>query len=234
MPKIIDQDRWGICGFVSVLNGLRTAGLLTKWTEGGEVEMDLDEIQTRLYAEILTYLKYLVFTNSPLVEQIEEITEHLRPQNETRRTLPVLITYIEGRLRQIGSQTNLLESRIRSEMRSLISEEGGDLGVTISMTPDAIVDYMRWVGVKNATNLKIKRTMNNGGNLLKYKNCIIGIGQKQGQNEMYNGLEHWIYVDDTGVLNNWGKTKQIREDNVGTKLFGKWAIYITHVIKMGD
>src|ERR1700722_14014274 len=99
MAEIIDQDQWGICGFVSVLNGLRAAGLLTKVSKDGDEELSLEEIQTRLYAEIVTYLKYLVFTKSPLVKQIEEISYHLAPEGEPKRDMQQLIQYIETRLR---------------------------------------------------------------------------------------------------------------------------------------
>jgi hypothetical protein len=233
MPDIIDQDRWGICGFVSVLNGLRTAGLLTKLTGSGEREMTLEELQTQLYAEIVTYLKYLMFTKSPLVQQIEEISFHLAPQGAVKRNVQELIRYIETRLREIAGGKGQTEETIRARMRDLIKEEGGVKEVTIAMTPEALVGYMEWADVKNAQDLKVVTTQNTGGNLLTYRNCVIGIGKGPGIDVPYNGLEHWIYVDSNGVLNNWGKKTTLKPIDEGVKLFGDWAIYITHVIKMG-
>jgi hypothetical protein len=232
MPNIIDQDRWGICGFVSVLNGLRKAGLLTKMTDTGEEKMDLKEIQTRLYAEIVTYLKYLLFTESPLVAQIQEISYALAPKGTPKRSLRQIIDFIEGRLRKIAKQKDQRESSIRGMMRTLITGEHEN-NITVAMTPDALLDYMKWVGLKNAQDLKVLTTMNNGQNLLAHKNCILGLGEKQGPGVLYNGLEHWIYIDDEGVLQNWGEKTTLKAGDLGTTLFGKWAIYITHVIKMG-
>jgi hypothetical protein len=232
MAEIIDQDQWGICGFVSVLNGLRTAGLLTKMTANGARAMSLDEIQTQLYAEIVAYLKYLVFTTSPLVQQIEKLSFHLAPKGEPKRNIFQLVQFIEGRLRTIAGVKGRDEESIRQGMRRLIANMKKRNQVTIAMTPDALVDYLQWTGVKNAMNLQITTTMNTGENLLAHKNCIIGIGGKQGAKALCNGLEHWIYVDGNGVLNNWGTKTQLQSGHSGVNLFGKWAIFITHVIKM--
>jgi hypothetical protein len=232
MPDIIDQDRWGICGFVSVLNGLRTAGLLTKMTDTGEQQMDLKEIQTRLYAEIVAYLKYLLFTESPLVAQIQEISYVLAPKGTPKRGLRQIIDFIEGRLRKISRQGDQRESSIRGMMRTLITGERQN-NITVAMTPDALVDYMRWAGVKNAQDLNVVATQNTGENLLTYRNCVIGLGEHPGPLSPYNGLEHWVYVDANGVLNNWGKKTTLKKTDLGTDLFGEWAIFITHVVRMG-
>jgi hypothetical protein len=232
MPTIIDQDRWGICGFVSVLNGLRTAGLLTKLTDTGEQEMDLEELQTRLYAEIVTYLKYLMFADPALAAQIEQISNHLAPNGEPKRTVREVVQFIERKLRSIAGKKGRTESGIRARMRKLITKEG-DKGVTVAMTPDALVDYMRWAGVKNAQDLNVVATQNTGENLLTYRNCVIGLGEHPGPLSPYNGLEHWVYVDANGVLNNWGKKTTLKKTDLGTDLFGEWAIFITHVVRMG-
>jgi hypothetical protein len=233
MPDIIDQDRWGICGFVSVLNGLRDAGLLTKLVNGTPTQMPLKEIQTRLYAETVAYLKYLVFTGSPLVGQIEEITRICSPKGTPKRSIDEIVRFIEGRLRRIAAWHGTNESSLQGHIRALIGGEK-DNNITVAMTPDAIVDYMIWAGLPNAADLKVTTTMNTGANLLTYSNCIIGIGNGDvaGPDTPYNGLKHWIYVNSNGVLNNWGEKTQLAPGDLGTSLFGKWAIYITHVIRM--
>jgi hypothetical protein len=92
--------------------------------------------------------------------------------------------------------------------------------------------YMTWAGVKNATDLKIETTQNTSDNLLSYTNCIIGLGEHPGPKRKYNGLEHWIYVDPVGVLNNWGAKTTLAPGKHGVDLFGSWAKFITHVIRM--
>lgn len=235
MSDIVDQDQWGICGFVSVLNGLRAAGKLIKFSG---TQMSLEEIQTQLYAEIVTYLKYLIFMKSPLVSQIEEISNICAPIAEPRRSLPEIVQVIETRLRDIVSKntsstgaTN--EPTIRQQMQALIHVRDDARNITVAMSPDALVDYMKWAGVKNAQDLKVKTTANNSNNLMAYKNCVIGLGEKPGGLSKYNGLEHWIYVDPTGVLNNWGAKTTLKSGVSGTSLFGMWAKFITHVVKMG-
>jgi hypothetical protein len=231
MSDIVNQDRWGICGFVSVLNGLRAAGQLTKLSGGQSPEMSLKEIQTRIYAEIVTYLKYLVFMESPLVAQIEEISRICSPKGTPKRNIQQIVQFIEGRLRKIAAQHGPHESSLQGHMRALIGGEK-DNNVTVAMTPDALVDYMKWAGVKNAMDLNITTTMNTSDNLLTYRNCIIGLGERPGPDSPYNGLEHWIYVDGNGILNNWGKKTVLKSGTSGVNLFGKWAIFITQVIKM--
>ena len=232
MADIVDQDRWGICGFVSVLNGLRAAHKLTKWTDGKSSELSLPEIQTRLYAEIVTYLKYLVFTKSPLVAQIEEISSICSPSGTPKRNIDQIVRFIEGRLREIATNGGS-ESSIQKQMQALIQGEG-DNSITVAMTPDSLVDYMTWAGVKNAVNAKLETTMNTSDNLLTHKNCIIGVGGKVDAKAKYNGLQHWIYVDKEGVLNNWGDKTPLKSGTSGVDLFGDWATFITHVIKMPD
>jgi hypothetical protein len=231
MPEIIDQKRWGICGFVSVLNGLRSAGLITKWT-GGQTwgDMPLAEIQTRLYAEIVAYLNYLIFTESPLVAQIEKISYDLKPKAEPSRTLREVVAFIKQRLKtiQAGGKS---EGEKQVEMQGLIEKEGAN-GVTVALTPDALVDYMKWAGVLKAADAKVQVMANTSENLLTYKNSVIGLGTN-GWFRSYNGLEHWIYVDKDGVLNNWGDKKALHGVRDTVALFGDWAPKITHVIKMG-
>lgn len=232
MPEIIDQSRWGICGFVSVLNGLRDAGQLTKVTGGGTTALSLKEIQTRLYAEIVSYLKYLMFTGSPLVAQIEDISRICAPKGTPKRSIQQIIQFIEGKLRKLVSQHGRHESSLLGHMRALIGGEK-DNNITVAMTPDSLVDYMEWAGVRNARDLKVSTTMNSGDGLLTYRNCIIGLGENPGPLSPYNGLEHWIYVDANGVLNNWGTKTQLSSASNMTTLFGPWAKFITHVIRMG-
>ena len=231
MSDIVDQKRWGICGFVSVLNGLRAAGQLTKLTGGGSTEMSLKEIQTRLYAEIVAYLKYLVFMESPLVAQIEDITRICSPKGTPKRNIQQIILFIEERLRKIAASHGSNESSLEGHMRALIGGEK-DNNITVAMTPDSLVDYMKWAGVQNAAHLNITTTMNTSDNLLAYTNCIIGLGERPGPDSPYNGLEHWIYVDRNGVLNNWGQKTSLMPGTDGTALFGSWAKFITHVIRM--
>lgn len=235
MSDIVDQDQWGICGFVSVLNGLRAAGKLVNFTGG---QLSLEDIQTRLYAEIVTYLKYLLFTKSPLVAQIEEISNICAPKAEPRRSLQEIVLVIERRLRKIEKRHTpkagkVDEQSARQDMRALINVQNDAKNITVAMSPDALVDYMKWAGVKNAQDLKITTTMNTSDNLMAFGNCIIGLGERPGPTAPYNGLEHWIYVDGNGVLNNWGKKTTLKAGVSGIKLFGKWAKFMTHVIRMG-
>jgi hypothetical protein len=236
MPVIIEQKFWGICGFVSVLNGLRAAGLITKWTGPQQWgDMPLEEIQTRLYAEIVAYLNYLIFTESPLVAQIEKISENLKPKGEPSRTLKEVVAFIKGQLRTIARSRNAEGVKLM-QIQGLIEKDGVN-GVTVAMTPDALVDYMKWAGVVNAANANVEVMANTSENLLTYKNSVIGIGTGGGIFKSYNGLEHWIYVDKNGVLNNWGATENLTGVKNALTLFGKnagdWATKITHVIRMG-
>ena len=137
MSDVIDQKRWGICGFVSVLNGLRAAGQLTKLTGGGSTEMSLKEIQTRLYAEIVAYLKYLVFMESPLVAQIEDITRICSPKGTPKRNIQQIILFIEKRLRKIAASHGSNESSLEGHMRALIGGEK-DNNITVAMTPELL------------------------------------------------------------------------------------------------
>ena len=226
MSEIVNQGNWGICGFVSVLNGLRAAGKLTKWTASGSVSFSLPEIQTRIYAEIVTYLKYLIFTRSPLLQQIEDISHLCKPKGETERSVADMVRFIEELLRGIGGKKGVAEKTMQTLIVEGVTED-----FTIAMTPDSLLDYMTWAGVKNAKDLKVETTQNTSDNLMIYTNCIIGLGERPGLRK-YNGLEHWIYVTPDGVLNNWGEKTTLTPGKHGTDLFGKWARFITHVIRM--
>ena len=45
---VIAQDRWGICGFVSVLNALHEAGPLVRFGQG----LSIDQIHERLAVDL--------------------------------------------------------------------------------------------------------------------------------------------------------------------------------------
>ncbi|MGH7154313.1 MAG: hypothetical protein ACREF3_10330, partial [Acetobacteraceae bacterium] len=166
-----------------------------------------------------------------LVAQIEDITRICSPKCTPKRTIQQIIVFIEGRLRQIAASHGKNESSLQGHMRALIGGEK-DNNITVAMTPDALVDYMKWAGVQNAADLHMATTMNTSDNLLAYPNCIIGLGEKPGPHSPYNGLEHWIYVDPSGVLNNWGAKTTLAPGTKGTDLFGDWAKFITQVIRM--
>jgi len=224
MP-IIRQHKWGICGFVSVLNGLREAGKLTKYSGGIQVNLSLEEIQTRIYAEIITYLRYQSFTKSAVGKEIVDITNALsQPPNPQRGSIEEIIAAIEAHVRSTEKE------KTTKKQQDLIKTTE----VVVAMSPNALVDYLKWVGVKNPVLRTPNQVMNNGSALRKHKNCVVGVGEHAGGNK-WNGLEHWMYVDKDGVLFNWGDQIVLSDSMTPDNMQGKdlaWAKYITHVIKI--
>jgi hypothetical protein len=177
--EVVDQGKWGICGFVAVLNALHQAGTLKEFGRN----LTLEDIRNRLGAELVTFLKIIEQENQDIAKEIVVFTNSFGPPYNTYDRIDKFITKIEEDLRKAPKDTEK------------IIDQGPKFG--IAMTANAVKLYL-----EKFANFSIQEKQFSGSfnanNLPTYKNCVIGLGT-DGQ------LKHWVYMDKGGHLYNWGK-----------------------------
>lgn len=189
MNGIVKQGAWGACGFVSVLNALHGQGKLTEFG----AELSLAQINERLGAELITYLKMTSVQRPKIAAEILAYTKTFGPPYSGYTSI------------------NDICIRIATEVRSntLPTDPGAkQAGIGIAMPVSGVQDYVTFAGLKSTLktvfNPPFVRT-----ELLKHKDCIVGCGRGD-KTVPGGGLKHWVYVNPNGVLLNWGSKTDLK------------------------
>ncbi|MDD2659022.1 MAG: hypothetical protein PHY54_04965 [Methylococcales bacterium] len=197
MP-ILNQNIWGgVCGFVSVLHALseRDGGLV-----GETVGQGSGILHQRLGAEMKTYLRMTQIERPGIAQDIEEFSRTF--DGFENFTINEAITKIE----QAARTDNFFQMQWKYDAKLGLC--GG-----VAMPLNAVLDYLNFVGLRSKmkfTNAKLVFTQ---CELRKYKDCIVGVGNKSQSNTKYRGLRHWVYVDKNGYLWNWGNKKEMKKSS---------------------
>jgi len=164
---------WGICGFASVLGALHQNGVFTGTIDHAVTH---NQLNTRLLAEIKTYLVVLQSEESGLIDEIERFT----------RTFggPFSGFTIDNYIKKVNT--------ISSSPPNL-----SDSGFSIAMPPNAVVDYLDRVAGKKAVLTPDPTHVRN--------NVILGLGDKTKPGGEWKGLGHWVYKKTDLEIYNWGK-----------------------------
>jgi hypothetical protein len=177
--KISDLNRgWGICGFASALGALYQNNVITGTIDRAVAR---DELNTRLLAEIKSYLVILQSENHTLL--LDEIRRFTRSFGGVYSNFDIQ-TYIE-RVNGIGK--NLAN----------VSRD-----FSIAMPPNAVADYLRRIGGLKAVLV--------GGPKPELNNVILGLGDKTKSDE-WKGLRHWVYKKNDSEIYNWGAKETLSE-----------------------
>jgi hypothetical protein len=207
MSGVIDQGRWGICGFVSVLNALHEQGKLKEFGK----DLPLNDIQQRLGAELITYLKMTKVERPAIASAILAFTQSFGPPYSGYKGIDDICTRIA---------TEMTKTRPPGEM---YYNQGG---MGIALPPQAVQDYVRFAGLKANPTL-VGTLPFTKDELLKHKDCIIACGRDP-KTDQYSGLRHWIYVNPQGCLVNWGTSTDLTKDSLPAMNFG----YIPFVVQL--
>lgn len=204
MTDVLKQGRWGVCSFVSVLNAMHQSGKLEEFGK----TMAFDDVQKRLGAEIVTYLKMRRIEKPSITDGILTFTQSFGAPYSGYKDIGDLI----GRIEQI------LRGRFPDTDQAITQG-----GIGVAMTAEAVADYLDFVGltyeVKTLPAMSFTQS-----ELSKHRDCIIGIG--------YDGtLKHWIYVNAGGELCNWGSASALNDTASKPKDLGKFT-HIYHVIQL--
>lgn len=217
MNGIIQQgnakNEWGVCGFVSVLNALHQAGELESFGRA----LGLAEIQQRLGAEIITYLKMTAVERPAIANGILAYTQTFGHPYSSYTSINDICNRIAAQLRTIQNPADWTNFQ-------------GGIGV--AMPPEAVVDYVDFVG-KRSTLTKWDRgaPVFSAAELVKHRNCIVGCGRVP-RTDPHNGLRHWVYVDANGCLLNWGVTTDLNTSALPQAVVEKKYTYIPAVIQI--
>lgn len=175
------NNRWGVCGFNSSLYAL--------YEHNPRKRADLTsaaKVDTRVAAEIKTFLKMLQAEgNAKLLSDIEAFTRSFGGKRAGFT--------IAGYIQKIDAEAAKEGGKFKAKMRPDLS---------LALPPHAVVAYLQKVagfpGAKVVTDPV-------GGNLLTSSTAneqIIGI--RDPKMASYNGLAHWVYMNN-GVVYSWGR-----------------------------
>ncbi len=180
--KISELNKgWGICGFASALGALHQNGVFS-----GTIDHAVkhNQLNTRLLAEIKTYLVILISENkSGLINEIERFTQSFGGSYSNFK----IKTYIE-KINSISSSPPNLN----------------DKGFSIAMPPNAVVDYLKRVG-------SLDKALIVKGPKPVLDNVILGLGDKTKSGGEWEGLGHWVYKKNNSEIYNWGKKETLAE-----------------------
>jgi hypothetical protein len=176
MGETINQNGWGVCGFVGVLNALHQRGKLKSFDKS----LTIDQIHDRLGAEILTYLKLTKVEKPELGMDILKFTQSFGEPYSNYKSLDEIIDHFK--LTYDGMMPK-------------------QLGVALSAK--VIEDYARSAGLTPTVQV-LKSTTYDNASLLTLSGCIVGLGDGNDLDNPWGGLKHWVYVTPEGHLLNWG------------------------------
>ncbi|BDG72793.1 hypothetical protein [Roseomonas fluvialis] len=199
---VIDQDEWGICGFVSVLNALHEAGPLVRFGHA----LSIDQIHERLAVEVVTFLKFVaaheaiadgdtrvIGSRAGLADRIVAFSREL---GGTATTLNGLVSEIEG-------QVITASVAIGSGSAGSWAHTWGD--TVVAMPVSGMCAYLEWHKVKHS--LRATPLALNGATLSGQTNCVVGLSdtrRPRSADPECGILRHWVYVDRGGIVLNWG------------------------------
>ncbi|MFC1750476.1 hypothetical protein ACFL2V_16905 [Pseudomonadota bacterium] len=216
MP-VLDQGKWGgICGFVSVLHALnvRNGGLAN---EQNLDQMGSKEIHQRLGAEMITYLRQREVEAPKIIEQIVDFSQSFGGQFSNYSIQDVIQKIKQGVISNFNTQNDF--------------ESASGLCGGVGMPLDAVIDYLQYVGLRSTMIVANGSLSFTQAEFKKHKDCILGIGDKRNINTQYRGLRHWVYVDDQGMLWNWG-SKTSLDGGVAKPYNHPLHNYVLHVLKI--
>ena len=190
MPQLLGQDYWGgVCGFVSVIHGI----LLYK---GGDALDGLTtaELEYNIGTSLLAFLKH-VKSKPEIADQIVKFTQAFGGVH-AKKNLDQLIMECELAVKELAKP-------------GATGKQTGEDGWGVAMTKDALIEYMKWLGVGCRERTGI--TMWSQSVLKTCKHCVVGVGKQADSKNGFGGLRHWVYVNEDGVMYNWGKETVLRD-----------------------
>ena len=215
MSDVIGQSiagqEWGVCGFVSVLNALHEQGKLEEFGN----KLSTPQIQERLGAEIITYLKMTEVDRPAIADAILDYTQSFGDAYKNYTSITDICNRIKAQLTNVRTLTDWYK---------LKNATG------IALPPSAVQDYIRWAGLQSTLETLPDPSFT-PAELRKYKNCIVGCGRdpKAGA---YHGLRHWVYVDQGGRLLNWGVRTDLNTSPLPQEVIEKKYGYIPCVVRL--
>ena len=207
MP-IVDQGKWGICGFVGVLNALHEQGRLQEFGKN----LSLDQIQQRLGAEVITYLKMTSVERPKIAAEILAFTQSFGDPYDKFKS-------IDDICRRIAAEVAI----VRPDGDWACNQGGIGVGMTVA----AVQDYIDFAGLKSKLKTLASPPFTKD-ELLKHRDCIIGCGRDPKQSPTNDGLRHWVYVDPKGCLLNWGVKTDLTKEALPTMNYA----YVPHVVQL--
>lgn len=209
--QLFGQDYWGgVCGFVSVIHGI----LLSK-DDGNALDgLDQDELEYNVGMSVLSFIKHLNLNDRGVADDLVKFTQAFGGIHKNK-TIEQLIMECDKALAAI---------KVNSGKRAASEASWG-----VAMSKRALLAYIDWVGAKAS------EVPHNGvwtqQNLGTFKNCVCGVGNLAEQTNGFLGLRHWVYVNEAGVLYNWGK--QTKLDTSTQRPYVKTEHnYLVHVLKL--
>lgn len=215
MPKdLFAQDYWGgVCGFLSVLHGI----LVSKDDSNALDGLSREELEYNLGTSMLAFLKHVSVSKTKVADDIVAFTRDFGGVHATKTISSLIlecqkaVDKVEGGFKVGGVKAT-------------------EAGWGIAMPKSALLEYITWVGAK-ATEVK-----HNGAwtqeNLRQFKNCVCGVGNFSLKDNGFLGLRHWVYINESGVMYNWGKQTTM-QDSPKRPYEDDRHNYLVHVLKMG-
>ena len=199
--KSIDQGKSGTCGFVSVLDAMNRLGRLTHM-EKGRGNLTLGEIHQRLGAEMITYLRMTEIERPAIARDILAFTQSFGAPYSSYASIQDICRRIENEL--------LVGPRNSSDWTNY---QGG---IGVGFPPDAVLDYLNFVGLKGEQK-SVNGPTYTAQELLKHKDCIVGCGPTD-RGSPYGGLRHWVYVTPDGKVCTWGTVTDLSSTGLPASL----------------
>ncbi|WP_444930285.1 hypothetical protein ACJJIF_21485 [Microbulbifer sp. SSSA002] len=211
--QILDQRYWGgVCGIVSVIHGI----LLSKNDDNSLDGLSQDELDYNLGESVLNFLRYAKTENQSLADELVEFTRTFGGQH-ANKTIDLLISECESAIEAIKTGT-----------RGPKAAQGG---WGVAMSKDALEAYINWVGARST------EVAHNGiwsqENLSTFRNCVCGVGDIAKRDTKYSGLRHWVYINDSGYMYNWGVKTEMAQTADRPYVGPPTHNYLVHVLKLG-
>jgi len=178
--KVLNQSKWGVCGFVSILNAMAHNKKLAAF-----YGVTIDGMQDQLAPELITWLK---ITNVEKPEMVRDILVFCKEFGRNYNTVDDLVRVIKQ---------EFLAGAARDPQRMTAA-------LDIAMPPHCLVQYLRDVyRVMNVSITHFYHKALSRSELTALKDSIVGVGGSIAT-KPYDHLLHWVYVDEKGGLWNWG------------------------------
>jgi hypothetical protein len=204
-------NQWGVCGFVGVLNALHQEGKLQSFGR----TLSMNEIQQRLGAEIITYLKMTEIERPKIASSILTYTQSFGPPYSGYTSINDICNRIAAEVRTGRGPTDWTNFQ-------------GGIGV--AMPASAVQDYAAFAGLKS-TLPPVNDAPFTEEEVLKHRDCIVGCGRAP-KTDPENGLRHWVYIDKNGCLLNWGVKTDLNTSPLPQAVLDKNYGYIPAVVQL--
>jgi hypothetical protein len=191
MGAILDQGKWGVCGFVGVLNGLHQAGRLKEFG----TELFLDPIKVRLRAGMITDLAMTEVGRPAIAAGILAFIRSFGHPDSTDKSVDDICTRIAAEPTTIAT------------VEDWTNNQGG---IGVGLPPHAAEDDLRVTGLTPARKTVVFPPVTRDALPLR-RNRVIGLGRNP-HSAPDNGLKHRVFVDGNGVPMNWGKQNDLTKE----------------------